>query len=478
MTPDQEKQLLQSLYDRIFQAITYAPDGKEGVFDPSTTLIQLSKNEAIFPDDFKNQLTPMNPNGDFNAAFQFSDMVDTVPAIQPTYAPSTKKVSMTFKEIVGGANTDAKVDPTQKTTYDANYNYLNQVTSIPNPPPKPPTEVNGPTPIAQTYDDNQAAYVTAIGGYRVAMNGYDLTKTQDQRAWNAVAPGLQLNVDKAWNAWVRGGKANVESAQNALLATINDIVTEIIADSQKAVADDHWLSSGSNKFLLSYPLPSDWAQASGSSGATDFKLTSATLNTSSDSNFNSYGGGGSFSYGLWSVGGGFQHTDGQTNYHMDANNVEISAKLTLVRIMRPWLNTVLFDTKGWWLKNQDANCVSNGKLTDNSNGMLPLIPTAFVVMSNVTIKADFSAQDQSHIENATSANLSVGWGPFSISGNYSHSESHDRFNATYDAGTLKIPGMQVVAWVHQITPASPLMKDPSTNKAPASSAMEEPTAAD
>jgi hypothetical protein len=461
MTSDQEKQLLQSLYDRIFQAITYAPDGKEGVFDPSTTVIQLSKNEAISPADFKNQLTPMNPNGDFNAAFQFSDMADTVPALKPTYEPSTKKVSTTYRDIVRGANTDAQVDPTQKATYDANYNYLNQVTSIPNPPPQPPTETPGPTPIAQTYDENQAAYVTAVTGYRTAMNGYDLTKTKDQRDWNTVAPGLQLNIDKAWNAWVRGGKANIERAQNALVATINDIVTDIIADSQKAVADDRWLTSGANKFLLSYPLPGDWDKGSGSKGATNFTLSSSTLNTSSDSNFNSYGGGGSFSSGLWSVGGGFKHTDGQTNYHMDANNVEISAKLTLVRIMRPWLNTVLFDTQGWWLKGQDMNKISNGKLTGNSDGMLPLIPTAFVVMSDVTIKADFSAQDQSHIESATSANVSVGWGPFSISGNYSHSESHDRFNATYDAGMIKIPGMQVVAWVNEIVHACPPMKEPT-----------------
>jgi hypothetical protein len=463
MKPEQEKQLLQSLYDRIFQAITYSPDGKENVFDPSTTLVQLSKNEAIDPDDFKNQLTPMNlpPQGDFNAAYNFSAMVDTLPALQPTYAPTTLKVSETYKEIVNGANaSNLNVDPAQKEIYDANSEYLNQVTEIPNPKPQPPTMQIGPSPIAQTYDDNQSAYVLAYGGYRTAMNGYDLTKPADQRAWNAIAPGLQLNIDKAWNAWVRQGKANVERAQNALASSINNIVSSVIADSQKAVADDARIQSGANRFLLSYPLPGDWTQ-SGGKGATDFTLTSATLNTSSDSNFNSYGGGGSFSYGLWSVGGGFQHSDGQTNYHMDANNVEISAKLSFIRIMRPWLNALLFTMQSWYLSGQSMDKVSNGKLAGNVGAMLPLIPTAFVVMSDVTIKADFSAQDQSHIESATSGSASVGWGPFSISGNYSHGESHDRFAATYDAGTIKVPGMQIVAWVNQITPASPPMNDPT-----------------
>lgn len=464
MTPDQEKQLLQALYDRLFQAITYAPDGKEGAFDPSTTLIQLSKNEAISPNDFRNQLTPMNPNGDLNAAYEFSAMVDAVPAPQPTYAPSTKQVSGTYKLIVEGAVTDAKVDPKQKATWDAKYGFLTQVTSIPNPPPQPPTETAGPSAIVQAYEDNQQAYITAVGGYRAAMLEYDVTKPAGQKAWNAVQPVLQNNIDRAWNAWVRGGKQNVELAQNALASTINDIVSAIIADSQKAVAPAAWLSAGANKFLLSYPLPGDWAKGGGSKGATHFKLSSSNLQTSSDSNFNSYGGGGSFGAGLWSVGASFNHTDGQTNSHMDASTVEIDAKLTLVRVMRPWLNSLLFDTKGWWLKDQPANQVSNGKLIGNAGAMLPLIPTAFVVMSDVTIKADFSAQDKQHIEKATSGSASVGWGPFSISGSYAHSESHDKLKATYDAGTLRIPGMQIVAWVNEITHASPPIAGPKTAK--------------
>lgn len=452
MTPDQEKQLLQSLYDRLFQAITYVPDGKAGVFDPSTTLMQLSKNEAINPADFKNQLTPINPNGDINAAYQFSAMVDTIPAVSADYAPSAVALSGTYQEIVNGAVTEAKVDPEQKATYDAAAAFLTATTSIPNFK-GPPTITTGPSQIAQTYDDNQSAYVTAVGGYRAAMNGYDLTKPADQRAWQAVAPGLQLNIDKAWNAWTRQGKQNVEQAQNAMAATINNIISAIIGDSQKAAGNT--MSAGGpaqNPWLLSYPLPGDWA--SGSSGATQFKLSSSYLHTEADSKFTSYGGGASWGGGLWSVGGSFNHSEGEQTAHMDANTVEINAKLTLVRVMRPWLNALLFRTQGWWLKGQPINQISNGTLIGNSAAMLPLMPTAFVVMSDVTITADFSESDKSHIESATSGSTSVGWGPFSISGHYSHSESHDKFTSSYDAGTIRIPGMQVVAWVSAITPAS------------------------
>jgi hypothetical protein len=461
MEAQQEQKLLQSLYDRIFEAVTYSPDGKSDNFDPSTTLIQLSKNEAINPADFLDQVNPNNPNGNLNAAEQFSAMVDTVPAVQADYVPSTLKLSKTFQEIVDGANTKADVNPAQKKTYDAAYAFLNTEKSIPNFD-GPPTVTTVPSGIAQTYNNNQQSYVTAVCGYRVAQNGYDLSKPADQRAWQAVAPKLQLNIDQAWNKWNQEGKANVEKAKNAMVATINDITSSIIADSQKDMSPANWKSSGpagGGDWMLSYALPSDWAQ--GSVGATDFSLKSSTLNTQADSNFTSYGGGAAWSGGLWSVGGSFNHSEGEKSSHMDANDLEIKAKLTIVRVMRPWMNSLLFRTKGWWLVDQPIDGISNGKLKDNSAGMLPLMPTAFVVMSDVEITANFSTEDKKHIESATSGSTSVGWGPFSISGHYSHSESHDSFKSTMDSGTIKIPGMQVVAWVSEITPASAPMVEPS-----------------
>lgn len=458
MTPAEEKKVLDGLYGTIFNAITYSPSSdKPAPFDPSRTLIQLSKMEAINPADFANQLAPNNLNGDYNTAFNFFALTDAAPTLTPTYAPSTRSVAGTFRQIVTNANTTAKVDPKQKATYEANYNYLNQTSSIPNPAPDPPTVSIVPSTIAQTYDDNEVAYITAIGGYRTAMLAYDLTKPADQRAWNAVEPGLGLNITKTWNAWTRGGKANVERAQNALVATINDIISSVIADAQKAVADNGWVKSGTNKFLLTYPLPSDWAKGSGSRGASDFTFKSSVVNTSSAAVATSYGGGASFGGGLWSVGGSYNHSNSSQQSHFDGTYVEIHAKMTLVRIVRPWLNSLLFSVKGWSLKGQKPNSVSNGKLDGNSGSLLPLIPTAFVVMSNVTIKSDFSARDQSIIKSATSGSASVGWGPFSVSASYSHSSSQEKSSATYAAGVLSIPGMQIVAWVSEIMPASPSM---------------------
>jgi hypothetical protein len=128
--------------------------------------------------------------------------------------------------------------------------------------------------------------------------------------------------------------------------------------------------------------------------------------------------------------------------------------------MRPWLNTLLFNMKGWWLSGQPVNAISNGALKGNENSMLPIIPTAFVAMSDVSISADFSTEDKTHVESAISGSTSVGWGPFSVGGSYSHSESHDTFKATFDGGTIRIPGIQVAAWVNAITAACAPMTAP------------------
>ncbi|NEQ47803.1 MAG: hypothetical protein F6K00_31455 [Leptolyngbya sp. SIOISBB] len=242
MTPEQEQKLLKSLYDRLFDAVTFTPEGgRETSFGRETTFVQFSKNEALRKEDFANAMSPTNPQGDQRSALAFSEMVDQVPNVAADYTPSGRKLSETYKLIVDNANTRNDVDPEQKRIYDQAYDFLNQITEIPNFDGSP-TAVPGPTPIVQTYNNNQAAYVTAYSGYRAAQNGYNFDNLDDQRAWQAVAPALQLNVDSTWNRWVQQGKANVERAQNALQTTINDLTSAAIAAAQSQMSDARWMS--------------------------------------------------------------------------------------------------------------------------------------------------------------------------------------------------------------------------------------------
>ncbi|MGF6658874.1 phage repressor protein C with HTH and peptisase S24 domain [Paraburkholderia atlantica] len=55
MTPDQERKVLETLYDRLYDALTYdSGGGKSGDFDRATTVLQMTKNYVLNPNDFRN----------------------------------------------------------------------------------------------------------------------------------------------------------------------------------------------------------------------------------------------------------------------------------------------------------------------------------------------------------------------------------------------------------------------------------------
>src|SRR4051812_27004180 len=118
MDANQEKKVLEALYDRLFQAVTYAPHGGPSNFNAQNTFIQFAKNLAINPADFAHQVSPNNPNGSLNTAENFSRFVDVMPAIDSNWSPSLTSVAATYGNIVRGANTAATIDPAQQKIYD------------------------------------------------------------------------------------------------------------------------------------------------------------------------------------------------------------------------------------------------------------------------------------------------------------------------------------------------------------------------
>lgn len=457
MTPDQEKKVLETIYDRLYDALTYVPGGeKPGDFDRATTLLQMTKNYVLNPDDYRNAASSINPKGDLKSAFAFSDMVDVVPTVSAEWSDSTKKVSQNYKFIVDNAIARNTEDPAQKAIYDKAYAFLNAKTSIPNFD-GPPTESFGPSPIALTYDQNQTAYANAIGGYRLAYNGYNFDDIDDQRKFQAVAPALQNAVEQAWNKWAREGKQNVERASNALRTSINNAISAAITQGQDAMSDQNAMADFmglGHKWFASYGMPSNWYDPN--CRGSKLTLSSKFLATRTSDEASEYA---SSSRGLFWWGGRSENgkTTGSSS-HMETSEFELSAELITVRIRRPWLNGILFNMAEWSATGIPQNGVSNGKLKGNESALLPLIPTAFIIAKDVTIKANFTAQDTARFtsEKSSSDSWGWGWGPFSGGGHYYKSRSaNDTFQSSYSNGVLKLPGLQLVAWVSTITPASP-----------------------
>jgi hypothetical protein len=452
LTMDQaaEQKVLSTLYDRLFQAISYQPNSDAGPkIDKSNTCLFMAKNYVLNPKDYANAVSPLNPGQDANfiGAKAFSDLVDVVPIPgQVEWRASPQTVTQGYSTIVNGANSTVPTNEDAKVRYNKAYSFLNTKTEISNYD-GPPTVSVGPAPIMKTYNSNRAAYVKAIGDYRTAEIGYDLSKTADQRQWMANQGTLQNAIDQTWDAWVSQGKANVEQAQQAMATSINNAVEQAIIQAQGNVNEQVKMAGlgGGGKWLLSYAQPSNWMDPS--LEATTLTLKSSYLNKDETAESTSYSASAQGSYGLWSAGGEHSYAEQKSASSMQASTFELTAELIQVRIMRPWFNPLIFGMTGWKLDGYGKG--------DIPQKIMKWVSTSFVVCRNVTIKADFTSEDKTHFSSETQSKASVGWGPFSVSGSYSHSQSKDHFQSRYDAGGLQLPGLQVIGFVCSVVPPCP-----------------------
>lgn len=453
MQAEQEAKLLELLYDRLYDAVTYAPAGKGSAF-PKNSYFQMGKNLVLNPEDFEDMMSPANPNGDQNTAEFFSAMVDQIPVPGALWQPSGQRVSDVAKGLLAQANTTHVADPEQKQAYETALDYLQTTTEVKDARGNKKLKTE-PSDVALAYDDAQAAYIAAISGYRTAFNAYDLTDRKAQRDWNAVAPMLQNLVDRTWNGWNRASKAEVEEAQQIMASSINDAVSYAISQAQEAVSASHQLPSsagGTATWLPSYANPTNWADPAGITGA-KLTLKSADVHQETSSSAHSYGLEAKGQWGLFHASGGVNGEIKKERSHLDAQNLTVSAELLAVQIMRPWFNPLLLDMKGW-STGQPAGSISNGDRKD-PKGTLGLLPTGFVVARNVQISGDFSNEDKEFMSSVLESSVEAGWGPFALKAKYGHSISNGSMTSNLTGGTLTVPGMQIIAWISTVPSFSP-----------------------
>jgi len=139
----------------------------------------------------------------------------------------------------------------------------------------------------------------------------------------------------------------------------------------------------------------------------------------------------------------------------DTDSLTVSFSFARVTINRPWLNFMLFGLKGWSIQDQNPGEISNGSRIQDSKVPFPMLSTSFIVVRNLKITAKWAHEDSSLITSKISGGASIGWGPFSVGGSYSHSSSDKKFQSSFDGQTISNDGLQIIGWVNTITPFSP-----------------------
>lgn len=455
MDNQKELELMQGLYDRIYDMLTYSPKDKSSGFSDQTTLFQMVPiGIPVNPADYENQFSPVNPKGNINAAEFFSSLVDARPMAQSIYERGSESIEAIYGNIINYANTTQAPDEEQVKLYNKAKAFLEQEIEVEDFTGKKTRQTQN-SPIYNAYVTNKTAYVTALSAYRNAYNNYDLDKTEDQRSWQANEPMLRLAVENSYNTWQNNGAAQVEEAMSVMATSLNNAIAGILSREKQRFESSQLASStgAGASWHLSYASPSNWTNPEAPI-FTSMKLNSNSVKLNANSNFKQYGGETHFRSGLWSCSASGKHGKQKDKCNLQSSFLEFSLDLEVVNIMRPWFNSSIFKIHGWTNDLYPEGSISSGKFND-TGAFLPLVPTGMVVIKNLVISGDFKNKDKDLITKSTSAQAEVGIGPFKVGGSYKSGDKTYNIDTTFENGSLSVPGLQIIGFISEVIPFSP-----------------------
>lgn len=341
MTPDQEKQLLQALYDRLFDAITYVPQGG-GVnpFGKKETFIHFTKNEALQPSAFASAWNPTTPNADLGASELFARMVDKVSPLALEWVPKDQPLSAIYKSIVEGMNEAPAARPSEKAmaAYNKAKDYLHK--SGEKNPFTGEIVAGGLSDEYQAYLDNLSALTEAYTDYTSRYNTYvddvvtaeaakdENAKRRAQREWNADEKGLRREISNAQAKLTAGNAKWVQMALDTMNTTINDAIARAIESAKALVADGQFNAGAAGvPWLLTYANPTNWYDPNATDNFSELTISSKNKVDDNSTTSHAYTFGASYNGGLWGVSAESAGKFTNTQHHMKADEIGIKCKI-------------------------------------------------------------------------------------------------------------------------------------------------------
>lgn len=365
--------------------------------------------------------------------------------------PGASKVSDSWWAIINGANgipPKGDIAPGLKAAYEEATAVLMDQEGM-------------PTAKYQRYIDYREKYRDKVKAYNRAYSA-TLTDPQKLSRWPVDGVIPQDEVNEAFDQWTSfGAKAQVDKALNTLASQGTDPAIALIARSKRRYQNS--LLNFPNVGDIPYVImsPSDWADPNANQGwntytSTDFHTESHVRSSSS-----TYSGGGGFSIGLWSAGGGFDHTKTQNSLNIQTRNLVISFDYCTVDIRRMGIDTSLLNLKNWFLAGDyPKGAISRGDMAQEKPDkgeevFLPSLVTSLILVKDFRIKWDNWKSDWQQATEQTGVGASIGYACFALSGGYKHRNEDVDFSADASGEELRSTGIQLVGYVSEILPQSP-----------------------
>lgn len=453
-----QKTMLQTIYDRIFDALTTSPsgigDGKP-IADADKTYLSLSiPGQGVDPTQFANMWSPENPVGSVGAAENFATLVDAAPIMDPKYGASGNSIDGFYGEIVNANVAPPSPDPEGQAAFDraeqllftdgTDFNDLGQ-----------PVTVRVDSPLFRNYKNKRKAYEDALTAYLVNFIDFDLSDPADQRKWAILQPVLQGPVDRAFGELQAARPGIIESALSTMGQFQQSSLARIFATARQNYEQTRRGSLvGNPPWHVCQAFPANWFAESGRVNFTTMTFSSKRVRVNENSRFTSVGGGGGVNFGLWSVGASASHERTQHDISTETSDMTISFKLGRVEIRRRWFENRLLSLTGWSTAGRAPGSYSNGDGNTNP-GVFPLLPTAMLIVSDLKISANWGSSDMHFASQATKVDANVGFAFWQASGKFENTSSTRTFKSDFDGTTLSIPGMNIMGWESAVVPFSP-----------------------
>jgi hypothetical protein len=441
------------------------------------------------------------------AAYNLTQLTDTMLIVtndgtMETYSGGGRHLAITYKGVIGAMEPSAPPTPPtpeEEATFKEIYAVLYD-------------QDGNETPEYARYLKNSMAHAKARTAFVQAQNTIAADPLQAD-SLGALMVEYEEAVHRAYDKWIAQGAEKIERALAFIGAQGVPLEQGMINNARYIF--EQWsfpMGGAAVKTPFSYVLPTEWADINiDDIGWTRLEKNASTYQRHYDSNgynistgnwqgdssqSSGSGGIGIFGFGF---GGSYSESDSSSSREFrqsnefgdtltdDATNLSIDFEYGIVQIVRPWLITDLFHLRHWKMDGAGPKEVSDGTINGqvgNATKIMPLIPTHFLCIRNVTISAQHWGSVKTTLERSwgrqggsESSSSSSGGGGFnvplcgfiSLSASAHHSESHydggftdeggrfhsDDYGARFEGEKLTIKGTQIVAWLSEIVPAAP-----------------------
>jgi len=449
------------------------------------SLLQKIYNVVVGPDPINNQPTtggsyvsfclPGIPltSDDLNFSFvelgkteiaaDFASLANTVPPARGYWVPSDRKVDSYYRRVL-----DETIRPvvtlnnTEKKRLDAAQSLLTRLVDAVDLTSGGTKKVPADTPLYEAYQERMTDYLNALTAYKSLQANF-LSRPDDpkvQAEWFTKSAIVQQQVKMKYDRWLAGGKKTIEEA----LDTIEELGRGT-GERWRRLEDlfklgEQTTAEGTKYFFTKYFPAKFWDDAHASAW-TKFSMSHEEVHTVDESSSTSWGGGGSFSTGLWSIGASASYAEQKQRFKSDGQISGLEVELIRVPIRRSWWDPTLFWDRGWKFDPQVSNLILSDGAIPPSGEMISY-PTAMICAKGLKLGIEMKSEENTHVATQFSASGSVGWGPFSVKGNYSRNTDRKTHDFVRTAAGIEAAGMQVIGFVCELLPKSP-NPDPTLN---------------